>query len=54
MLAQWFTHYATAVENLDNPHVAYQNFFNIFFETYGKYFLKVKIKIKAKATQYRG
>ena len=39
------------IKTLDNPNTAYESFFNIFFETYDKYFPKVKIKIKAKSIQ---
>ena len=39
------------IKTLDDPNTAYESFFNIFFETYDKYFPKVKIKIKAKAIQ---
>ena len=39
------------IKTLDNPNIAYESFFNIFFETYEKYFPKVRIKIKAKIIQ---
>ena len=32
------------IKSLDNPNTAYESFFNICFETYDKYFCKVKIK----------
>ena len=34
-----------------NPNTTYESFFFIFFETYGKYFPKFKIKIKTKTIQ---
>ena len=36
------------IKTLDNQSSAYQSFFDIFLKTYGKYFPKVRIRIKAK------
>ena len=37
---------------MDNPNTAYENFFDIFFKTYEKYFPKqVRTKVKAKTNQ---
>ena len=37
---------------MDNPNTAYENFFDIFFKTYEKYFPKqVRSKVKAKTNQ---
>ena len=34
------------IKTLDNPNIAYESFFDIFFKTYDKYFPKVRLKIK--------
>ena len=39
------------IKNLDNPNTEYGSFFNVFCETYDKYFPEVKTKIKAKTVQ---
>ena len=39
------------IQILNNPNTAYESFLDIFFRIYGNYFLKVKIKIKAKTIQ---
>ena len=43
--------WSSIIKSLDNPNTTYESLFNIFFETYDKYFPKVKIEIKAKAIQ---
>ena len=39
------------IKALGNPNTAYENFVDIFFKTYDKYFPKVRIKIKAETNQ---
>ena len=39
------------IKTLDNPNTEYESFFNVFCETYDKYFPEVKTKIKAKTVQ---
>ena len=40
------TEWNNIIKTLDNPNTTYENFFDIFFKTYDKYFPKVSIKIK--------
>ena len=43
--------WSNTIKTLDNPNTAYESFLSIFFETYDKYFPKVKIKTKAETIQ---
>ena len=39
------------IKALDNPNIVHEGFFDLFFKAYGRYFPKVRIKIKAKTIQ---